>query len=71
LLDGEIYHLYVNSVIVSISHQEFAGRSRGGEQAERAAESPSPNGARGALTGVLLGASFWGAILVLASYIKP
>jgi len=61
----------VNSPIVSSYIGAYAALPLGDNRAESAEASGSRNrDARGAIAGVLLGASFWGAILVVAGFIK-
>jgi hypothetical protein len=61
----------VNNLIVSAYNNEFATGSLGDNSAEygEASESRS-RGAWGAISGVLLGASLWGAILLSVGVIK-
>jgi hypothetical protein len=61
----------VNNLIVSSNNNEFATRSLGDDRTE-CAEGPAGRnrGAWGAISGVLLGASFWGAILLFVGVIK-
>lgn len=71
LFDENIYSFYVNNLIVSTYNNEFATRPLGDDRAEYAEESANRNrSAWGAISGVLLGASCWGAILLFAGLIK-
>jgi hypothetical protein len=61
----------VNSPIISTGIGEYAAISLSDDRAERIEAPESRNrAARGAITGVLLGAGFWGAILVVVGFIK-
>jgi hypothetical protein len=71
LFDENYYSFYVNNVIVSTYNNEFTTRPLGDDRAEYADESVGRDrSAWGAMTGVLLGASCWGAILLFAGIIK-
>jgi hypothetical protein len=51
--------------------EEYAGRPLGNDHGELAEARQSPNrAARGAVTGILLGASLWAVILFFAGVIK-
>jgi hypothetical protein len=51
--------------------EEYAARPLGNDYAELAESPRSPNrAARGAITGILLGATLWAAILALFGVIK-
>jgi hypothetical protein len=61
----------VNNLIVSTSTNEFAARQFGDNRAECVeAFASRSRDARGPIAGVLLGATFWGAILLFVGVIK-
>jgi hypothetical protein len=61
----------VNNLIVSTGNNEFAACQFGENRAECVGAFASHHrDARGAIAGVLLGASFWGAILLFVGVIK-
>lgn len=62
---------YVNSPTVSTYTAEYAALRVSDDRAEHLEESGSrTRSARGAIIGILLGASCWGVILVFATLIK-